>query len=363
MGAIMGRKPTVNDNLPPMMRRRRRGESVYYYFDTGEQNPRREIPLGTDYVTAVKKWSQLSRKPAPVVATIGWLIAKYRQSDEFAAVGAGTQADYSFALDMLGKHFGDAPVDQVRPEHVRMYVALRSTGSETVKPSRHRALREKAVLSMIYNWSGGFGYANHNPAGEFKPLRYKRLPGRRDIEIPDATLDAAYAKGSVALQEAMDLAYYLGQRPADVLKVLETDIEGGHFKVVQGKTGHVLYIPIIDGLAALVERVAARKRACKVQTLSQVFLVDERGMPMTKAKLRARFEDAREAAGIAGADFQFRDLRRKSGTDLRRQAGAAAAQELLGHDTKQMTDHYTGLAGNIISAIPRRTASDGGRKS
>jgi integrase len=83
-------------------------------------------------------------------------------------------------------------------------------------------------------------------------------------------------------------------------------------------------------------------------------LVNERGQKMTRAMLRSRFEAARTAAGISGKDFQFRDLRRKAGTDLRDQIGLDAAQDLLGHSSRAMTEHYTAARGKQISAIPRK---------
>ena len=55
----MARKPTKNLNLPRGMRMRpQRSGKIYYYYDTGEK-PRREIPLGPDYVEAVRKWATL----------------------------------------------------------------------------------------------------------------------------------------------------------------------------------------------------------------------------------------------------------------------------------------------------------------
>lgn len=38
--------------------------------------------------------------------------------------------------------------------------------------------------------------------------------------------------------------------------------------------------------------------------------------------------------------FQFRDLRAKSGTDKDEQFGLEVARQLLGHKTAQMTSHY-----------------------
>ena len=51
--------------------------------------------------------------------------------------------------------------------------------------------------------------------------------------------------------------------------------------------------------------------------------------------LRNRFDEAREAAG---ATFQFRDIRAKAATDT---GDLGHAQKLLGHKTRDMTEHYT----------------------
>ena len=51
----MGRKATVNLNLPTGMRARKRKKKgeviIWYYYDTGGK-PRKEIPLGNDYIIA-----------------------------------------------------------------------------------------------------------------------------------------------------------------------------------------------------------------------------------------------------------------------------------------------------------------------
>jgi len=56
--------------------------------------------------------------------------------------------------------------------------------------------------------------------------------------------------------------------------------------------------------------------------------------------LRNRFDDARDAAGIDKALFQFRDLRAKAATETDDQSGRRGAQALLGHTTESMTAEY-----------------------
>lgn len=344
----MGRKPSRNLNLPSRLRARVRGSTVYYFYDHGG-TPRKETSLGTDYILAVQKWAEMHESSPTEKITVAWAISKYLASPQFDQVSLGTQADYRYALDKLIVKFGDAPMDQVKPSHVTLYIDQRS------KQSKHRALREKMVLSMVYSWCMARDYCTTNPAASIKS---KRLPGRKNVYIEDDMVEAVYKLASPALRDAIDLAYYLGQRPADVLKLSESDIRNGSFDFKQNKTGKPMLIGAGGDLDLLIKRMAERKSKFTVRCLQ--LLVDEHGKPMTKSKLRSRFDAARDAAGISGAEFQFRDLRRKSGSDLRDQVGLEAAQALLGHSSVVMTEHYTGGRARKVSAIPRKPNAGAG---
>jgi integrase len=326
------------------MRARVKGGTTYYSYDFGGK-PRKEQQLGTDYVLAVQKWAELHEAEPTARITVGWAIGKYLASPQFDAVSLGTQADYRFALDKLMHAFGDAPMDEVRPSHVTIYIDKRSA------ESRHRALREKAVLSMVYAWAMARDFCKSNPVAAIKA---RRLPGRKNVYIEDDMLDAVYKHAGPALRDAIDLAFFTGQRPGDVLRMSETDIRDGHICITQSKTGKPIRIPVMGDLSALVDRMAERKRRFAVRAL--VLLVDEDGKPMTRAKLRSRFEAARDAAGIEGSAFQFRDLRRKAAADLRDQSGIKDAQDLLGHANEGMTEHYASGKARAVSVLPRKRA-------
>lgn len=349
----MGRKPSRNLNLPPRMRARRRGEKTYYFYDAGGR-PRREIPLGSDYTLAVQQWAKLQCERPPAAMTVAWLTGKYKASGEYQRLASGTQADYSYALAQIDAHFGDAPLDQVRPSHVAAYLDKRSP------ESRHRALREVAVLGMLYRYAIAHDWAASNPVA---PIRRERLPGRKAIYIEDEVFAAVYAVACQPLRDAIDLAYLIGQRPGDVLALQETSIRDGILGLRQIKTGAPIRLRVEGALANVLERIAARKRTYPIRALA--LLVDERGRPMTRSKLRGRFEKARDQVPAA-AHFQFRDLRAKAATDLREAESLEAAQALLGHTSVTMTEHYTReRKGKIRSAIPKlpsqRSGSSGGR--
>jgi integrase len=318
--------------------------NIWYSYDKGGK-PRKEVQLGTDYLFAVQKWAELHEAKPTEKLTVAWAITKYLQSTQFDEVSLGTQADYKFALDKLMSKFGDAPLDEVKPSHITLYVDGRS------KQSKHRARREKAVLGMVYAWATARDYCQNNPV--FASEKLKRLPGRKSVYITDDLLESVYSHASPSLRDAMDLAYYLGQRPADVLSMSESDIRSAYFEFTQGKTKKNMRITATaPDLENLMKRISERKSKFSVHCMQ--LLVDESGKPMTKAKLRSRFEAAREAAGVDGSLFQFRDLRRKAGADLRDQAGLEAAQDLLGHQSVTMTEHYTGGRGKRITAIPKK---------
>lgn len=340
----MGRKPSANLNLPTRMRARsRHGGKTFYYFDTGEK-PRREIPLGSDYIEAVKKWADLSKQKMPDAVLFCQAIERYILSNDYAKLGDGTKKDYGYAFDKLREHFGDAPLDQVKPEYVRLYLDKRSLQSE------HRGLREVSVMGMIFRFAMERGWCKFNPVSTIKR---KKLPGRKEVYIYDGMFDAVYEKAPADLKEAMDLAYYIGQRPADVLSLSIVKVSDGILEYRQGKTHTPQRIAITGPLEELLKRIEVRKATFKVASIN--LLVDERGQRMTKAKLRSRFEKARSDAGIAGKDFQFRDLRSKSGSDLKDQHGLESARALLGHTSVTMTEHYTNRRrGAIITKIPVR---------
>ena len=336
----MGRKSNVGSNLLPGMRKRVRKYGTYYYLDTGEK-PRREIPLGSDYVEAVSKWAELSKRELPAAITVSHAIDRYMLSKTYLDVSDGTKKDYGYAFDKIREHFGTAPLAQVKPEFVRLYIDKRSLVSE------HRALREVAVMGMVFHFAIERGWVKFNP---ISAVRRKKLPGRRDVYTEDDVLKAVYQAGTIALQDAIDLAYVLGQRPIDTLALSESHIQDGLIQVVQTKRNTKVRVPVEGELKVVIDRILARKRQFKIQPLT--LLVDESGKAMTKSKLRSRFEKAREAAGDIAVGFQFRDLRAKAATDLREEMSLDAAQSLMGHSSSSMTEHYTRNRKGKVASSP-----------
>lgn len=353
----MGRKPSRWQNLPKGMRARERGKKTHYYLDTGG-TPRKEIPLGSDYVAAVRKWSELAmaQRPASGEYTFLHVMEAYR-TKVLPTKAPRTQQDNETELSWLTKFFGDppAPLDKIEPIHIRQYLDWRvqqakndaqQRNVQRIKDGRKplaipanightRANRDKALFSHMWNFARNEGYTkNPNPCAGIKGFK----ESGRDVVISDDLMTKIMQHASQPLQFAIKLAHLTGQRPGDVLRMSEGHIVGDLLNVRQGKTGAKLRIEISGELRTLLDEISAYKSGFKVRALS--LLVNESGQQLTAAMLRKRFDAAREAAGIKKADFQFRDLRATAATQIDESAGIRSAQSLLGHTTEGMTANY-----------------------
>lgn len=327
----MGRKPSANSHLPKRMRARKRGAKVWYYYDTGAK-PRKEIPLGCDYAIAVKKWSEIEMdQPNHHQAIITFQYVAHRYIKEVIPTKApATQKDNLRELDQLYKFFGNPPppLSEIKPIHIRQYLDWRKT---------IRANREKALFSHIWNKAREWGYTDMpNPCAGIKGFKET---GRKDVYIDDVTYNAVHDAASQPLRDAMDLAYLTGQRPSDVLKMTEHDIQDGMITVTQNKTKVKLRISIEGELALLLQRITMRKTGYKIRSFNMI--VDENGQRITLRTLQGHFFRARESAGIDQELFQFRDLRGKAATDKTESSGdIRQAQKQLGHSNIAMTERY-----------------------
>ncbi|HJV75460.1 MAG TPA: tyrosine-type recombinase/integrase [Noviherbaspirillum sp.] len=332
----MGRKPTKNLNLPPQMRRREKASGkVYYYYDTGEK-PRREIPLGGDFIAALRKYSELHQIGKPNRDIVfGDVIKKYR-AEVLPTLAVNTIRVQKSDLKYLEKNFADAPLEAVKPGHVHRFLAK-------YKDKPTTANRCKRLFSAMWNRAREWEYTNApNPAAGIKGHKL----GKRDVYIDDAIFKAVWEAGSEPLRDAMDLAYLTGQRPADALKLTEHNIKDGHLVIKQAKTKTPLRITVVGELDMLLKRIRARKDGYKIHATT--LLVNTQGKALTKAVLRNHFDDARVDAAKKHPEladdikaFWFYDLRAKAADDTADMRGDEAASNLLGHsDVKTTKRHY-----------------------
>lgn len=330
--------------MPPLMHPRvQRSGKVYYYLFTRDK-PRKEIALGDDFILALAKYAQINQVAPPTKgATFADLELKYLTT-AVPKLAPATRKQYRSDIKHLLTQFKDAPLDQIKPVNIKMFL-----DDHFDKPTT--ANRCKRLFSTMWNQGRGWGYTDlANPCEGVKGYSLNK----RTVYITDSIYEAVYAHASAPLRDAMDLAYLTGQRPADALKMTEHDIIDGHIIVTQQKTKQPLRIVIKGRLAELVARIEARKVAHKVVTAA--LLVNTHGRRLTAAVLRNHFDDARALAATKNPDladaikkFWFYDLRAKAADDTSDERGDQAASDLLGHENVKTTQRHYLRRGKIVN--------------
>ncbi len=323
----MGRKPTVNLNLPPRMRRKVMvSGKCHYYYDLGGK-PRKWLPLGSDYHSALKQYADLEINTNIEKPTFNQAAERYMLEVSPLKARATHDNDKSNIKHLL-KFFDGAPLDEIRPLHISQFLDFR-------RKTPSSANNCVALFSGIFNCARRWGLTDlANPCVG----REKHKESGRDVYIDTAMYAAVYQHAGQPLRDFLDLLYLTGQRPADVVKMDERDIKDGVLYLSQNKTKTRLRINVIGELADVIERIRVRRIDAKV--ISTKLVIGANGSALTYDAMLKQFQKAREQAGISKEAFQMRDLRAKAATDKEETMGIKDAQNQLGHASEAMTKHY-----------------------
>jgi integrase len=334
MMPAVGRRKWVWHDLPPRMKARKlaSGRVLYYYQAAGKQ-----IPLGANRLKANEEWARLEAGGVGGAMRFHQISAIYRST--FTGLAASTRAHYRIALDNLDAAFKTFTLDDLQPKHVKEYMRRRT--------KKGAARLERRVLSAFFNWARGEGHtAAPNPCHGIKFSKSERATyggGPRKVYVTDEQFREVWDRADDTVKDAMDLALITGQRPSDLLKARRQDIADGVLWIAQEKTGKRLGIRVEGELQRVVARVLGRQR----DVPSMYLLCDRQGQRLTYPALYARFQKA-----LAGAGWQFRDLRAKAATDS---PDLKRAQMLLGHESEQTTAGvYRRSRGEIVSPLERK---------
>ncbi len=281
-----------------------------------------------------------------------WLLAK------LANYSGKTQEEYRRMATFIKSEFdAEWRVEDVEPKDVARFL------DKHFESKANTSNKYRALLSVIFTFAVRKGLRNANPVSEVAGATERK----RDRYITDDELDAVRAAALVgnddkptpsgpAIVALIDLAYQTAQRIGDLLALNWSDASDDGIMFHPAKTVNSSGVRMLVEMTPDLKATLEGAKAGKVKAIGPVICTQAGGRftysgaqtawKRACQRARQRYEKRCAESGETAdprhlVGMHFHDLRAKALTDLRRQAGAAAAQALAGHTTAEMTAHYT----------------------
>ena len=266
------------------------------------------------------------RAPVPEGRTLKALAIGYQLSDRFTGLAPRTRQDYLRVLDYVKEKLGHLPADRMQRKDV-------IRGQQANKDAVRFANYIVQVLRVMFEHAIDQGWRQDNPAKGVRLLKSGRTPRLPWPPEKIAAFREAAPLGTRA-RLIFELLLGTGQRIGDVLKMRWDDLEEGGVNVQQGKTGTVLWIPLISGPR---EALGATPKA------GLTICAQPNGRPTSYDGAHAMIMKVRKS--IDAEAFDIHALRHTAAHEL---AAAKCSDELIqaitGHTNLGMVKHYTGSA-------------------
>jgi integrase len=177
--------------------------------------------------------------------TFDRLVQDYFNSPDFLRMTAGTQGNYRRVIERLlrDENIGHRLVSQMTRQHVQTIMAKRAA-----TPGAANDLLKK--IRILIHFAMDNGWRKDDPTLRMKKYAAGEFHTWTDDEI--ATFEKRWEIGTRE-RTAFALLLYSGQRASDVKAMSWQDVENSAIRVVQGKTGAKLWIPLHPDLARILE--------------------------------------------------------------------------------------------------------------
>ena len=286
-------------------------------------------------------------------ATVGQFIENWLKTRE-REIGHRTFESYQkSAAKFLAYLGGDTERDiaEIRQAHI---TGFRNTIARRVAPCT--ASFDLKVVRMIFRAARRDGYVLEDPAEFIKGVKRDGDSVRRPFTVGE--IQAVLAVADSEWQSLIKFGLYTGQRLADLalLSWANVDLNKDEIRLTARKTGKPMLIPISSPLKKQIlslppsddpraplhprsyQTVRNQKRTNTLSNQFAVLLVD--------AGLREPFDRTSQGKGRGSKrsknELSFHCLRHTA-VSLLKDAGIpeAVVMELVGHDSKEMSKHYT----------------------
>lgn len=277
--------------------------------------------------------------------TVGALIDKFKESDEFQSNSLKEIREQKSQLERIRTEFGKLKLKALAARGVKREIREwhYSMGKRARSADRHLSL-----LRRLFNFGIEYEYIDHNPTDKIKRL----WSGSRKNEIwSENDFQLFTASNPPYINLAVMMGRYTGQRQKDLLKLKWSQYDGTHIYVKQGKGGQRVKVRVHADLKAALDRL---------ERTAVTILTNSRGRPW-QTGFGASFTKAKKRAKITG--LTFHDLRGTFATEAKR-SGLSNEDicKITGHTSRELNSvferHYLAddqlEADNVIIAMERK---------
>lgn len=320
---------------------------IYYYF--------RATGARVDGIPGTKAFDEAyekARQRDTDESTFAGLVTLFRASPEFKGLADKTRKDYGRFLDSLKEEFGNLPVEALSDHRIRGdFFEWRDKFASTPRTADFAW----AVLRRLLSWSYDRGKIAANHAQRAGRLYESE---RADIIWEPGQVSAFMAKAGPALQYAMALALFTGQRQGDLLRLSWGNVKADAIELRQSKRRRKVAVPIHPDLKPILDTLRSKRG----EAAAAVVLTTDSGRPWKSDHFRHEWRAVTLAAGLDG--LHFHDLRGTACT-LLVEAGCTSAEvaSLFGWSEKHvqsMIDAYTARSkGLAVAAIGKLSNAKG----
>lgn len=242
-------------------RRQKDGKVVYVWNNkhAAKRGMQFEV-LGEDYASAVARAIRLNQmwdsvrtqddvKVGPAEGTVAWMMEKIERSEDHQAKGAGVQKEIGYAFRFIGESpMARQHLDALKGSDMRAF---------------HRRVVEKkgvAYAQRIMKW---FRFLLNEAVREriitespMAKMRVERPPARQEYWFEEEVtklIETCVQEGYPSIGLAVRMAYDLGQRQGDVLRMTRGQYDGSCVTVTQGKTKAVVRVPALPELKQMFD--------------------------------------------------------------------------------------------------------------
>jgi integrase len=283
--------------------------------------------FGTEYQAAITGAARPQEVKGEAVGSLGWLIARYRETTAWAALSAATRRQRENIFLHVIETAGDKPFAKITSE-----VILAGRERRASTPAQARNFLD--AMRGLFRWATEAKLVKHDPT-----LGVRNPPRKvSDGFIPWTEEHVAkyQHRWPIGTRQRvwLDVLLYSGLRRGDAVRYGRQHVQNGVGRIKTEKSGFT--VAVVPVLPILAETLAAGP--CGDLT----FIVGERGQPLTKESFGNAFREACRAADVPGSAHGVRKI--AATTAANNGATTSQLKALFGWTSDAMPALYTRAA-------------------